>query len=98
MLLDVLCDFHNNLSPHLRSAAVAVLVAGNAVELTLDLMEAEVDVPNNGVAMFAIFLADPEGQKRMCEPGAVNQLIRWIARRLLKVRNIIVRWGDGDEE
>jgi hypothetical protein len=93
-LLDMLVIFYHPLSPHLRPAAVAVLVAANAVEVLLGLTEADADMPDNAVGMFALLLADPQGQERFCGQKTVDRLISWIAKELLTVRHtlLLVLW------
>jgi hypothetical protein len=93
-LLDMLVIFIAHLSDHLCPAVMSVLVAADAVELRLELTENEEDMPTNGVLMFNFLLLNPEGRKRMCSQGAVDQLIRWIAKRLLTVRNTIFVWAN----
>jgi hypothetical protein len=85
----MLVTFFSLLSPRLHPAATAVLVEANVVELTADLIEADEDLPNTGVAPFTVFLAHPDGQQRMCSKWIVERMIRWIAKQLLEVRNIV---------
>jgi hypothetical protein len=81
------------LSPHLCPAAKAELVAGNAVELTVQAM-VEADYPHTSyVTMLRMFSLDPAAKERMLAPGIVDQQMKWAAKWLLKVSQNVVGWG-----
>jgi hypothetical protein len=84
-VLDMLGIFFLCLPPHLYPAATAVLIAGNVVEATADLMESDDGTSDAGVAMLTIFYKDAQGRERMCAQGVVDPLLRWISKWLLKV-------------
>ncbi len=84
-VLDMLSTFFYWLPPHFHPAATSVLIAGNAVEFTADLMEAEDDMCDSGVAALTGFYKEPQGRERMCAQRVVNQLLRWVSKWLLKV-------------
>jgi hypothetical protein len=93
-VLWMLYSFLGALDEHRQRPAMAVLVGGDVVELTLGhLADAGRDDVSGGVAFLCVYLNDPGARERMCTPGSVNQLINWIAKWLLEVREVAPRSG-----
>jgi hypothetical protein len=91
-LLGMLVQFMESLSgDSLQSAAVARLVAGGAVELTMGHMaDAGQDELVCGIQLFEHFLSDDHGREKMNAPAARDQLVKWIAKWLPKVCLMVV--------
>ncbi len=88
-VLSMLVNFLCCLSPRSYVTALAVLVDGNVVELTMGHLM-KTGVMRSGLVMLSKFWVLPEGQKRMCAPGVMDKLIAWIAESLQSVRNKVV--------
>jgi hypothetical protein len=93
-LLFMLLRFYRSLPKPLQSTAVAVLVGGNAVELTVQIMaSAGKDSLGHGVPMLVLFLANDQGRERMCTRSIAGQVIMCAANWLLEVRGLTLCWG-----
>jgi hypothetical protein len=90
-VLAMLFIFFRRLPRESRTAAMAVLVAGGAVELTVAYMaEVGLDIPKWGLEMLMYYTDDPCARERMCAPGMVDQIIKWFARWLPPVRGLMI--------
>ncbi len=90
-VLDILVKFIVPLSLQSQPAAYAVLVAGNAVAFTVrDMTDGGVDAFGNGVALLHIVVSLPQARQRLSTKGVVDQLLRLVAKRLEKVRDVAV--------
>jgi hypothetical protein len=93
-MLDLLFTFLQCPSAQSYPAAMAVLLEGGAVELTVGHMtEAGLDIPGFGIEMFHHFLKDPPGRNRVSAPGVVSPLMKWTAEWLPKVRLLTPWYG-----
>ncbi len=85
-ILGNLMSFIMCLSAEKFPAAMAVLVPGGIVELTMGQMakagQSELLV---GLTLFKYLSMDPAAQERLCKPGMVDQLTGWIAKWLPEV-------------
>lgn len=73
------------------SAAMALLVSGGCVELTVaHVAEAGPDMLIFGVRLFNHFLRDSRAQERMCAPRMVDSIMKWLSKGLSQVRNVVV--------
>jgi hypothetical protein len=90
-VLTMLYVFFETLCKDSHPAAMAVLVEGGAVELTVGhVAEAGLDIPRLGLEMFCLYVKDPAARDRMSAPQVVNQLIQWIAKWLPEVRTLTI--------
>jgi hypothetical protein len=90
----MLIQFFTSFPSQRHPAAMAVLVPGDAVELTVRYMvETGPDMHPSVVDLMLDFMDDTRGKERMCVPGLVNQLVKGFAKWLPKVR-IIALWSD----
>jgi hypothetical protein len=70
--------------------ALAVLVPGGIVEITMGQMaNAEKGEMLVGVTLFRYLAKEPGAWERLCKPGMVDQLIKWIAKWLPQVRALV---------
>ncbi len=82
--------FLPSMSEHCLPAAMAELVRGGVVELTVELMTAgELDMFACGLVLVPQYVKDALGQQTMCAPRLVDQLVKWIAKWIKKVRGAI---------
>jgi hypothetical protein len=81
----MLVNFLGHLSTIFYAKALAVLVEGNVVEFTVGHI-VKTGVKSSGAVVLPCFWVLFEGQKRMCAPGVMDQLIAWIAESLQSVR------------
>jgi hypothetical protein len=82
----ILVLFLEKLSDQSRSVAVAVLVAGNAVESTVRYMAEEgLDVDGFGLRLLLQFISSSVGRQRLFADGVADQLLKGIAKWLLQV-------------
>jgi hypothetical protein len=89
-VLAMLFTFFECLSTQSCPVAMAVLVEGGAVELTVGHMtEAGLDIQDSGVQMCAHYFSDPRAVERMCAPGMVDRLMKWVPTWLAEVRGEI---------
>jgi hypothetical protein len=84
-VLIVLVTFLRCLSPRFYATALAVLVEGNVVELIVGHIM-KTGVTRSGSMLLPRFWVLAVGQKRMCAPGVMDQLIAGIAESLQSVR------------
>jgi hypothetical protein len=85
--LAMLSTFLNSLSMTSRARALEELLAGDIVELTMGhLADAGPDQIQFGVESFEQFLGSALGRERLCAPGLVDQLMKWIAKWFAEVR------------
>jgi hypothetical protein len=90
--------FLNYLSQHPRPAAMAVLVAGDVAEFTVqEIIEGGERMHFSGVSLLTFFCTEPGSGERLCTPPLVDTLMKWIEERLPKVRDMIGSWGDVTE-
>ncbi len=90
-VLCMLVRFTQALDGSSLTEAMGVLVAGNIVKLTMDHMaKAGPDMVVCGTALFKHFFDDPVGRERLCVPGTMAQMMKWIAKWCAKVR---ISWG-----
>ncbi len=83
-----------SLSEPLCPAAMAVLVAGDVVELIVGDMAEDGEVIHYvGGSLLRLLCADQAAGNRMCAPGTIHTLVKWMARWMLKVRDLVVLWG-----
>ncbi len=86
-LFGMLMSFLPCLTPRNAPAAMAVLVPGGIVELTMGHMgEAGQNELMAGLTLFKNLSEDPGARERLCMPGMVDQLASWIAKWLREVR------------
>jgi hypothetical protein len=99
-VLSMTALFLNYLSEHLQPAALAVLVAGDVLELVVqELVEGGEAMHGIAVPLLVLFCTDPGPGERLCALPLVDTLMKWIEEWLLKVRkNIVALWGTRDGE
>ncbi len=97
-VLSMTALFLNYLSLHLRPAALAVLVAGDVLELTFqEMLEGGEAMHGIAVPLLTLFCTDLGPGERLCAPPLVDPLMSWIEEWLLKVRNkIVALWRTRD--
>lgn len=104
MVLTTLADHYVSLPSRDQPAALAQLLAGNAVELTVGHMtEAGLDMKwlDDRLDIFHFFLDDAEGRERLCKRTLADQLMKWFAIALPEVSGMVMReisemsWGRG---
>jgi hypothetical protein len=72
-------------------AAMAILVPGGIVELTMGQMaKAGQGQLLVGLTLFKYLSKDPAAQERLSKPGMVDQLTKWIAKWLPQVRTLLM--------
>ncbi len=71
-------------------AAMAVLVPGQYVELTMRHMaQAGPDMLTCGLALFKYCLSDAAARERLCCPRTMDQLMNWLVKWLPQVRRVV---------
>jgi hypothetical protein len=85
-VLCILSQLLRYLSIHLRPAALAMLTAGDAVDLIVrHSAEEGLDVEGYGLNVMMLFMTDVAARKRMCARGVVEELLKGIAKWPLEV-------------
>jgi hypothetical protein len=85
IVLSMLVNFLGCLPKRFYDLALAVLLEGNIVELTVGHIINR-GVTSSGSVMLPLFWVLAEGQKRICAPGVMDKLIACIAESLHSVR------------
>ncbi len=97
-VLAMFSTFFTSLSKGSHSAAMAVLVEGGAVELTVGHMTgAGLDIPVCLLQVYLYYIHDPGARDRMCAPGVKDQLMKWFGKWLPKVRRVLFSGGHKGE-
>ncbi len=90
-VLRMLLVFIEHLSPDLRQAAVTILVAGGVVERAVRHLVEKGPATDGYLVELLCFLAEkPQAGERLSSKGVVDQLVHWIAKWLVKVRDMVL--------
>ncbi len=90
-VVSILAVFFARLDDRFHHAAMAVLVTGGAVELAMGhMVETGLELLLYGEELFNDFFDDPRGQDRVCTGAVADPLIKWAAKWLPQVRNMVV--------
>lgn len=89
-ILNMLDMFFGSLSDHFLPGAMATLLPGGLMEITMAHMaDAGADELVCAVGLFKTYLRFPVGQEEVRAPVVKDRLIKWIGRFLLEVRGMI---------
>jgi hypothetical protein len=88
-VVQILVLFIKGLSDPALATAMAVLVPGGIVEITMaHIVKAEARDVMDRLTLLKYFPKDPRAREAICKPHIVSQLMKWIAERLPTVRRL----------
>jgi hypothetical protein len=91
-MLHMVFHFLLYLSDNSLLPALTLLLSGGLLELTMaHMVNAGADEVTCAGGLFSFFLKHPSGQEGMCMEAMLDQIMQWIVRWLVEVRDMVAQ-------